>query len=51
MANHRRIQGKLIHEYFAINLDIVWNTIQTDIPQLLAMLAPVVRECLEHYKP
>ncbi|HEX2768062.1 MAG TPA: DUF86 domain-containing protein, partial [Geobacteraceae bacterium] len=39
-------RDKLIHEYFAINLDIVWNTIQTDIPQLLALLTPVVRECL-----
>jgi uncharacterized protein with HEPN domain len=26
----------LTHEYFGIDLQIVWNTIESDLPQLLA---------------
>jgi len=45
------LRNKLIHEYFAVNLDIVWNTIQYDIPELQSILTPVVKECFESYKP
>jgi len=24
----------LVHDYFAIDLDVVWNTVQRDIPSL-----------------
>jgi uncharacterized protein with HEPN domain len=45
------LRNKLIHEYFSVNLDVIWNTIHKDIPELQMLLSPVVRECLEHYKP
>jgi uncharacterized protein with HEPN domain len=28
------IRDKLIHEYFGMNLQVVWNTIKEDIPKL-----------------
>ncbi len=43
------LRNKLIHEYFAINLDVVWNTIQKDVPELQILLSPVVKECFENY--
>ena len=30
------MRNRLVHAYFAINLDIVWNTIEIAIPQLVA---------------
>jgi uncharacterized protein with HEPN domain len=30
----------LVHHYFDINLDILWQTITEDLPQLLAILSP-----------
>jgi len=44
-------RNKLIHEYFAINLEIVWDTIQHDVPELQALLTPVIKECFEKYQP
>ncbi|MBV8996945.1 MAG: DUF86 domain-containing protein [Pseudonocardiales bacterium] len=29
---------RLIHHYFGINLDVLWQTVTTDLPQLLAAL-------------
>jgi uncharacterized protein with HEPN domain len=43
-------RNKLIHEYFSINLDILWDTIQNDVPALQALLTPVVKECFEKYR-
>jgi uncharacterized protein with HEPN domain len=35
-----RMRDRLVHHYFDINLDILWRTITTDLPQLLAALPP-----------
>ena len=32
----------LIHEYFGVDLQIVWNTIQSDLPQLLAAVETMI---------
>jgi len=32
------MRDKLIHEYFGVNLEIIWQTIQEDIPQLEASI-------------
>jgi len=32
----------LTHEYFGVDLQIVWNTIQSDLPQLLAAVRTMV---------
>jgi uncharacterized protein with HEPN domain len=39
----RGMRNVIIHEYFQVNLEIIWETIQTDLPSLLLQL----RELLE----
>ena len=34
----------LVHRYFAVNLDILWETVQNDLPPLIAALDPLVAE-------
>ncbi len=38
------LRNRLIHGYFDINLDIVWDTIRSDLPPLIRAL----EECLEN---
>jgi uncharacterized protein with HEPN domain len=38
------MKDKLIHEYFGIALEIVWSTVQDDLPQMQRDLAPVLEE-------
>jgi len=33
-----RMRDSLVHHYFDINLDVLWQTITEDLPQLLATL-------------
>jgi uncharacterized protein with HEPN domain len=40
----RNIAGtrdRLIHNYFGINIDIVWTIVRTDLPRLLAQLKAI----------
>jgi uncharacterized protein with HEPN domain len=37
------MRDRLVHHYFDINLDILWQTITEDLPELLAAL-PSERE-------
>ena len=34
--------NRLVHAYFSINLDIVWQTVQKDLPPLIKILEKVV---------
>ncbi len=36
------MRNQLVHEYFRIDLDEVWSTIQIDLPKLVAALEPLV---------
>ena len=36
------MRNRLIHGYFEINLDIVWETIQTDLPELIESLENIL---------
>ena len=36
------LRNRLVHAYFAIQLDIVWQTVQDDLPPLIAQLEPLV---------
>lgn len=29
-----RMRDRLVHDYFGVDLDIVWDVVQTKIPQL-----------------
>lgn len=30
-----KMKDRLIHQYFRVDLDVVWETVQTDIPRLM----------------
>ena len=36
------MRNRLVHAYFSINLDIVWQTVQQDLPTLISQLEQVV---------
>jgi uncharacterized protein with HEPN domain len=36
------MRHRLVHDYFEINLDKVWETVQNDLPPLIAKLEPLV---------
>jgi len=38
------MRDKLIHEYFGVDIDILWKTIQQDLPQLKILVLKVVEE-------
>lgn len=42
----RGMRNRIAHGYFDINLDVVWNTVQTALPELLNQL-PAVRQDAE----
>jgi hypothetical protein len=39
----RGMRNRIAHDYFDINLDVVWETVQTVLPELLKQL-PAVRQ-------
>ena len=36
------MRHRLIHEYYDVNLDIVWSTITDDLPPLIATLERIL---------
>ena len=36
------MRHRLVHAYFDINLDVVWQTVQEDLPALIDMLGPLL---------
>ncbi|RYF82657.1 MAG: DUF86 domain-containing protein [Comamonadaceae bacterium] len=38
----RTTRSRVAHGYFDINVDVIWETVQAALPQLLAVLPPVV---------
>ena len=36
------IRNRLIHEYFRVDLEIVWAAVRDDIPRLIAQIEPLV---------
>lgn len=36
------MRHRLVHAYFDINLDILWRTVQEDLPALVTVLEPLV---------
>ena len=36
------MRNRLIHEYFRVNLTTVWETVQDDLPSLIALIEPLV---------
>lgn len=40
----RGMRNRIAHGYFDINLDVVWDTVQTALPELLKQLPDVLRQ-------
>ena len=36
------MRNRLVHAYFDVNLDIVWKTVQGDLPDLISLLERVI---------
>jgi uncharacterized protein with HEPN domain len=36
------MRNRLIHEYFRVNVMTVWETVQNDLPRLIALIEPLV---------
>ena len=36
------MRSRIVHRYFAVDLDIVWSVVREDLPELVAQLAPLV---------
>lgn len=36
------MRNRLSHGYFDVNLDIVWETLQTDIPNIIQVLSEII---------
>lgn len=45
------MRDKMIHEYFGVNLEIVWQTIEEDIPLLKKMIEKVIADEDKKQKP
>ena len=45
-ASMRGMRNRLAHGYFDINLDVMWDTVQTAVPTLLAQL-PAIRDSIK----
>jgi uncharacterized protein with HEPN domain len=37
-----RMRNQLIHAYFRVDADVLWNTIQSDLPILMTAIAPYI---------
>jgi uncharacterized protein with HEPN domain len=42
--NMRGMRNRIAHGYFDINLDVVWETVETALPELLKQLPVVQRD-------
>lgn len=40
------IRNRIIHHYFGVDYDIVWDTVKTDIPQLKQYIRTIVNDSL-----
>lgn len=38
------MRNRLIHGYFDVDLQVVWDTVTDDLPQLVTALEPLVRD-------
>ena len=38
------VRGRLIHDYFGVNLDIVWRIVVDELPEVASQLEGILRE-------
>jgi uncharacterized protein with HEPN domain len=44
------MRDRLIHEYFGVKMDVLWETVQRDIPQLRIPIAEILKSLKEEDK-
>jgi len=40
----RGMRSKLVHQYFGVNMAVVWQTIHEDLPPLAAILKKIIKQ-------
>ena len=40
----KRMRNRLIHAYYTVDLDIVWDTLQNNIPQMIPELQSIIAQ-------
>ncbi len=45
------MRDKIIHEYFGVNLQILWQTIEEDLPFLDAMINRIIADVEQSQEP
>ena len=38
------MRDKLIHQYFGVNIDIVWNVVKTDLPEIIKQIEVILKQ-------
>jgi uncharacterized protein with HEPN domain len=38
------MRSKLVHQYFGVNMEVVWQTIQEDLPTLISVLQNILKQ-------
>ena len=38
------MRDKLVHDYFGVNVDILWDVVTTKLPALLAQIEAIVQD-------
>jgi uncharacterized protein with HEPN domain len=46
----RGMRNRIAHGYFDINLDVVWDTVETALPELLKQLPSVRRDADDEHR-
>jgi uncharacterized protein with HEPN domain len=36
------MRNRIVHEYFRIDLDLLWSVTQEDVPELIKQLEPLI---------
>lgn len=36
------LRNRIVHEYFRLDLDVIWHILQNDLPALMSMVEPLV---------
>ena len=44
MEDMAGMRDKLIHEYFGVDVEILWKTVQQDLPRLKVLISKIVEE-------
>ena len=45
------MRNRLVHAYFDINLDVVWSTVEQDLPSLIKLLEDCIPDLKEPHSP